>query len=193
MTHSSISLWDTATKIQRELTDTHWSTDHFLQLIETKSSEVTKTPWRHMANTEKHWARPLTFSRHYDPSLTFLLDRDGLGHAVCRHIEPQNMQTQKVTSYLVENILLLCGSKRYMERVEGERGYIHCRGCSCRGKRSENGVIRHILWCSDAEWIHIIPSLMLYGISPPASYLMLFCRFICIILTYFFKVVIWSQ
>jgi len=80
-----------------------------------------------------------------------LLDRDGPGHAVCRHIEPQNMQTQKVTSYLVENILLLCGSQRYMERVEGEKGYIHCSGCSCRGKRSKNGVTSLILWCSDVE------------------------------------------
>lgn len=34
----------------------------------------------------------------------------------------QNMQTQKATSYLVENILLLYG--RYMERVEEEREVI---------------------------------------------------------------------
>lgn len=43
-------------------------------------------------------------------------------HAVRRNTEPQNMQTQKATAYLVENILLLCGVRRYTERVEGERG-----------------------------------------------------------------------
>ncbi len=81
----------------------------------------------------------------------------GLGHAVCRHTEPQNMQTQKVTAYLVENILLLCSSQIYMKRVEGERGYMHCCGCLCIGKGSVNGVTFHIFYSSDIELIYIIP------------------------------------
>jgi len=46
-------------------------------------------------------------------------------HAIRRNTEPQNMQTQKATAYLVENILHLCGVRRYMERVEGERGGLY--------------------------------------------------------------------
>ncbi len=64
-----------------------------------------------------------------------------------------------------------------MKRVEGERGYMHCCGCLCIGKGSVNGVTFHIFYSSDIELIYIIPSLMLYCISPPASYLMLFCSF----------------